>query len=117
VGLQPSPPRLLQKELYVDPDGQMLLSGRSVQSGSEGQHGLMQYWVVKLHDVDPQGMVVVPLDPPELDVPLEPPELDVPLEPPELDAMPELLATPELADERPLEEETPDDVVVCWLDA
>jgi hypothetical protein len=115
VGLQPDVPRLLQKLLYVEPDGQMPLSGRIAQSGSVGQHGFTQYCVVPVQLVDPHGMVVVPLDEvvdPELEV--VDPELLVVV--PELELMPELLVVvPELDDGRPLEDAPLDEEVVCVL--
>jgi hypothetical protein len=89
-----------------------------VQSGSSGQHGLTQYCVEPVQLVEPHGMLVVPLDPPELVVE---PELDVVPEllvvVPELDdVIPELLVVvPELLDVvRPLLE-APLDPVCCWL--
>lgn len=93
----------------------MPLSGSGMQFASSGQHGLMQYCVVPVQLVVPHGMVVVPLDPPELVVPLDAPELVAPeLVAPELvELMPELLA-PELDDGRPLDDPL-EDPLLCWL--
>lgn len=119
VGLHPVPERpvvviVLQNVGPVVPLGQMPLSGYGSHSGSRGQHGLMQYCVVPVQLVDPHGIVVVPLDPPELVVPLDPPELVVPLDPPELvELIPELLVAPELDEDRPLDDPPLDDPLLC----
>lgn len=65
-----------------------------MQIGSVGQHGFTQYCVVPVQLVVPHGIVVVPLEPPELVVPLDPPELVVPELAP-LDVAPELVVVPE----------------------